>query len=179
MNFLEEFTTRIDYDRLEIYSYNRGDMLKFYLQELEEERNRLLQLIEIETDFDRELEINKRVKQIQKYEPLLDVIYTKEKGIQRSARLIEVIKDDNPLFFEVKGILETPVKEPIASRCTEEFRDGIVFKKEDEIVDSLSICFHCAMIRMTSCKGEVFADKSFYDDYRNILARLGQDVDER
>ena len=107
-----------------------------------------------------------------------DQSFTKQKKKLSLESLLSK-KDDNPLFFEVKGILETPVKEPIASRCTEEFRDGIVFKKEDEIVDSLSICFHCAMIRMTSCKGEVFADKSFYDDYRNILARLGQDVDER
>lgn len=71
MNFLNDFAKKLDYDTLEIYSYNRGELLNSFLESLEKERQDLLRLMENEKDFNRALALNKRVKQIEKYRTIL------------------------------------------------------------------------------------------------------------
>ena len=177
MTLLNKIYDKIDYDEIEIYSYNRGLMLSNYLNDLDVEKKRLIEEMKVEEDFSKELELNKRVKYIEKYMPLDDELTNKEAKLHPTANLVAKFKREDIIAREIGEIFISEINSPIASRCIAKFRDGLVFKKEGEIQEVFSICFECATIKSKS-EGEVYGDAEFYKSYRKILLKIGHNVDE-
>jgi len=168
MKLFNKSYEEIDYDEIEIYSYNRGELLKKHLDDLELEKNRLLEEMEVEEDFDKELELNKRVKYIEKYKPLLDELLDEERELHPTAKLIIKLKIEDLILKELDAIFQSEITSPLMSRCIEELRDGIIFRKEGEIKEVFSICFSCAMIKSRS-EGIIYGDRKFYESYQKIF----------
>ena len=63
-------------------------------------------------------------------------------------------------------------------RCPPEFRDGMVFKKDGEIVDAWSLCFECSAIHSMN-SGSLYSDGDFYEQLEKYLETLGHDVRRR
>ncbi len=176
MVFLNDFFSAIDYDVIELYSYNRGELLRKHLEDLQAEKHQLLEEMELEEDKDKELELNKRVKAIDSYDPFHDHILNEYNKLHPTAQLIGKFKKEEQIAIELNRIFSRKMVDPISLRCGEELRDGVVFKKDGNIKEALSICFTCQTVR-TSDGGKLGCDMQFYDSYKSLLHHLGHDVE--
>lgn len=176
LKLLDQSYAAIEYDEIEIYTYNRGELLLNHLDDLKVEKSKLLEKMEVEKDFDKELELNKRVKFIDKYEPLLEELLGKDQELHPTAKLIVNLTKEVSLTEKLNKIFQSEIVNPVISRCEEELRDGIIFKKDGKVIEALSICFSCAVIKSMNA-GFIYGDRTFYKNYKNFLLNLGHDVD--
>jgi len=178
MKLLHEIYKNIDYNEIEIYSYNQGALLSNYLSNLEIEKKRLNKEMEFEDEFDKQLELNTLAKYLEKYDPLQDELMNGEEELHPTAKCIIKLKKKDLIAKEVDEIFCSEIVTPITSRCLAEFRDGIIFKKDDVLKGVFSICFGCATIKSKSM-GVIYGDIGFYKSYKKILLKIGHDVNEK
>jgi len=178
MIYLSDYLSNLVYDSVKIYSYNRGDIHQKYLQKLIEEKETLKEKLDTETDWDIQIKLSKRIKTIKNYNSLRDPLSNQNGQLHPTSRILKEFKKQDIYFVKLKDILNRSTHHPIASRCIEEFRDGISFFQNGQFIKSLSICFSCVFIK-DSAGQIIYADDAFYKEYKAFLLVIGHDVNEK
>lgn len=178
MILLSDYLSNLVYDSVKVYSYNRGEAYDKYLQEMKNEKLVLKEQMDAEPNWDIQIKLSKRIKKIKKYDSLRDIISDINGQLHPTSEMLKEIKKQDLHFDKLKRILNKEINNPIASRCIEELRDGILFFQNGKYLKSLSVCFSCVSIK-DSVNQTIYADRRFYKEYKEFLFEIGHDTHER
>jgi hypothetical protein len=171
-----DYLSSFQFDYLQTYSFNRGQILIDYLLANDQEIIRLynqLNSASVKVKPTIEERFNRKVKN-----RILERLTDNRQQIHPTAVAIKKLDRQDKMVSSLFDLLSTKIEDVPAWMCAPVFRDAIVFyDANDQILSVLNICFQCE--HMQDEQGNyVDVDSTVYKKLKILLTTWGHEIKE-
>ena len=170
-----DFIKNLTFDCIETYSFQRGN-------EFEENKK----LIQAEYDELKILKEKLHTLSSEEEERLLTLdgllgvtqyLINSKGQFHPSSKRTHTFKYNDSNIDRIKTILQTEINEIPRWLCAPDYRDALVFYKDDKIVTTLNVCLSCQYME-TKMFNHINGDYKTYDLFKRFFIDIGHDVED-